>query len=85
MGDVWADSSLLYVYESRDSLWDDRDRYLGQTRIPALEPGQSVDIGFKLGSYLRSSPIHLIAVIDATGMHDDIDEENNVVPSWPFR
>lgn len=85
LGTQWADSSLLYVYESDDPEWDSRDAYLGSTTIPALEAGQSVDISFKFKTNSRTSPIYLIAVIDATCLLDDIDEENNIVPSWPVK
>jgi hypothetical protein len=80
-GGLWADSSLLYVYESGDQKWDDRDVYLGSATITALGAGESVDVPFKFKSNSKSSPIYVIAVIDATATLVDIDEENNIVPS----
>jgi len=85
LGTRWADSSLLYVYESDDSEWDSRDAYLGSATIPALEAGQSVDISYKFKSNSKTSPIYLIAVMDATYLLDDINEENNIVSSWPVK
>jgi hypothetical protein len=85
LGDEAADSSLLYIYESTDSVWDDKDTYLGETAIPALVAGRSVDVSFKFDSYTRGSRIFLIAVIDATAEIDDINEENNIVLSAPIK
>jgi hypothetical protein len=84
-GGLWADSSLLYVYESGDPEWDERDVYLGSATITALGAGESVDVPFKFKSNSKSSPIYVIAVIDATATLDDIDEENNIVTSDSVR
>jgi hypothetical protein len=85
LGDEAADSSLLYIYESTDSAWDDKDTYLGETVIPALAAGASVDVSFKFDSYTRGSRIFLIAVIDPMAEIDDINEENNIVLSGPVK
>ena len=84
-GGLWADSSLLYVYSSGDQKWDDRDVYLGSATITALGAGESVDVPFKFKSNSKSSPIYVIAVIDATARLADIDEENNIVTSGSVR
>jgi hypothetical protein len=84
-GGLWADSSLLYVYESGDREWDERDVYLGSATITALGAGESVDVPFKFKSNSKNSTIYVIAVIDATARLDDIDEENNIVTSDSVR
>ena len=81
LGDLWADASLLYVYESNRLEWDGQTGYLGSTTIPGLEAGQSVDISFKFKSNTNSSPVYIIAVVDATSVLEDVNEENNFVSS----
>ena len=78
-------SSTAYIYESTDSVWDDRDRYLGKATIPKLKAGQSADISFRIKSYSKVSPIHFISVLDAEYALEDVEEENNIVISWPVR
>jgi hypothetical protein len=83
-GDLWADSCLLYVYESAREDWDGLTGYLGSAVIPGLEAGQSVDISLKFKSNnAKTSPVYIIAVVDATALLDDVDEGNNFVYSNP--
>jgi hypothetical protein len=84
LGDQPAASSVVYIYESTDSVWDNRDRYLGKVSIPMLEAGQTFDISFRFKSYFSWGRF-FIAVLDSEYALDDVDEENNIVISWPVR
>lgn len=83
-GDQWAESCLLYVYESTDAVLDRSDRYLGKVVIPGLQAGEEVDLSFRFKAYSKYSPVHLIAVLDGRDRISEIDEDNNIVPFGPI-
>jgi hypothetical protein len=85
VGGQAAPSSVLYVYQSPDSAFENTDLLIGKATVSSIPAGGSVDLNLKLSAPYDGSRVYLIAVLDATDALAETDETNNVVVSPSVR
>jgi hypothetical protein len=81
LGSQAAPSSVLYVYQSVDSAFQNTDRFLGKSTVPSITAGAYVDVSLRLTAPYDGSRVYLIGVLDATNALVETDETNNGVVS----
>jgi hypothetical protein len=81
LGSEKARRSILRFYQSIDDAFDKTDIQIGGTRV-SLEPGEWVDIPLKTKGYSHGVIHYIIALVDATDVLPEADEDNNVIVSW---
>jgi len=81
LGSEKARRSILRFYQSIDDAFDETDIQIGETRV-SLEPGEWVDIPLKTKGSNTKVINYIIALVDATDVLPEADEDNNVIVSW---
>ena len=83
-GTAPAPRSVVRFWRSTDAVFDESDVLLEEVTIGPLQAGQSRPV--KVEAVVDDSVPgeHLIAVVDATDLVPEIDEQNNVLPSPPL-
>jgi subtilase family serine protease len=81
VGGQAAPGSVLYVYQSSDSAFQNTDLLIGKATVSSIPPGGYVDVSLRLSAPYDGSKACLIAVLDATNALSETDETNNVVVS----
>jgi fibronectin type 3 domain-containing protein len=81
LGSQAAPSSVLYVYQSVDAVFQNTDLYLGKTTVSSIPAGGYVDVSLRLTAPYDGSRKYLIGVLDATNALVEMDEMNNRVVS----
>jgi len=81
LGNQAAPSSVLYVYQSVDAVFQNTDLYLGKTTVSSIPAGGYVDVSLRLTAPYDGSRKYLIGVLDATNALVEMDEMNNRVVS----
>jgi subtilase family serine protease len=76
-----APSSVLYVYQSSDPVFQNTDLLIGKATVSSIPAGRYVDVSPRLSTPYTGSKVYLIAVLDATNALSETDETNNVVVS----
>jgi len=80
LGSQVASSSVLYVYQSADSVFQKTDLFLGKREVPSISAGGYVDVDLALKAPHRSY-VRIIGILDATNALVETDETNNTVVS----
>jgi len=81
LGSEKAKRSILRFYQSNDDAFDETDIQIGETRV-SLEPGEWVDIPLKTKGSNPEAINYIIALVDATDVLLEADEDNNLIVSW---
>ena len=81
LGTQAAPGSLLYVYQSPDSAFENTDRFLGKSTVPSIAAGAYVDVNLRLTAPYDGSTVYLMGILDATNALAETDETNNTVVS----
>jgi hypothetical protein len=81
LGSQAAPSSVLYVYQSTDSAFQNTDRFLGKSTVPSITAGAYVDVSLRLTAPYDGSKVYIIGILDATNALVETDETNNRVVS----
>jgi hypothetical protein len=81
LGSQPAPSSVLYVYQSVDSAFQNTDRYLGEKTVSSIPAGGYVDVSLRLTAPYDGSKVYILVILDATNALVETDETNNTVVS----
>ena len=85
LGSQAAPSSVLYVYQSPDSAFQNTGQLLGKSSVSSVAAGGYVDVNLRLSAPYDGSKVYLIAVLDGTNALVETDETNNTVASGLFQ
>jgi hypothetical protein len=82
-----AEASVLRFYLSTDETLDEFDTLLQEETVRLLAPEQSVKVklNVRLAEGLNAQGSFVIAVVDATNVVPEVNEENNIVVSPPIQ
>ena len=81
LGSQAAPSSVLYVYQSVDSVFQNTDLYLGKATVSSIPAGGYVDVSVRLTAPYDGSRVCLMGVLNATKALVETDGTNNTVIS----
>jgi hypothetical protein len=81
-----AQPSVVKFFLSTDNKLDDTDTFLEEVQVGELDPGISVDVNLlvQLPSGENAFGESVIALLDATNVVPEANEENNIVVSRPI-
>ena len=82
-GTFRAGRSVTRFFLSSDAVFDATDEFVGEEKVPSLDPDDSVEVKvkLKLPKEGRAAGDFLIAVMDADDQVPEVNENNNVVVS----
>jgi hypothetical protein len=81
LGSQAASSSMLYIYQSPDSAFQNTDLLLGKIAVSSIPAGGYIDVSVNVKAPYSRGGVYLIGIVDGPNTIVETDETNNTVVS----